>query len=66
MEHVLIRKLDHLTGSATSPRLGFAVEARDRPGPAHKNGAFEGDVVWVQLHGGLFVARAKVKICWIG
>jgi hypothetical protein len=66
MDHVLIRKTEHLTGSASSPKLGFAVETRDRPGPAHKNGAFEGDVVWVQLFGGVFVAKAKVRICWIG
>jgi hypothetical protein len=66
LEHVLIRKLEHLAGTATAPQLGFAVEARDRPGPAYKNGAFEDDAVWVQLHGGLFVAKAKVRICWIG
>ena len=66
MDHVLIRRLEHLTGSASSPRLGFAVETRDRRGPANKEGAFDGDVVHVQLHGGLFVARAVVKICWVG
>jgi hypothetical protein len=66
MDHVLIRKPEHLTGSAKAPNLGFAIETRDRPGPAHKNGAFEGDVVWVQLLGGIFVAKAKVRISWIG
>lgn len=66
MEHVVIRKLEHLTGTAGAPRLGCAVETRDRPGPAHKNGAFPDDIVWIQLHGGLFVAKAKVKISWIG
>lgn len=66
MDHVLIRRLEHLTGSAGAPRLGYAIETRDRKGPAHKNGAFEDDVVWIQLHGGLFVGKAKVKICWIG
>lgn len=66
MEHVIIRKLEHLTGSAASPRLAFAVEARDRRGPANKAGAFQGDLVHVQLHGGLFVARAVIKIGWIG
>jgi hypothetical protein len=66
MDHVVIRKLEHLTGSAAGPRLAFAVEARDRKGPAYKAGAFERDVVHVQLHGGLFVARAAVKISWIG
>jgi hypothetical protein len=66
MDHVLVRKLEHLTGSGSTPRLGYAVETRDRKGPAHKNGAFEGDLVHVQLHGGLLVARAVVRICWIG
>lgn len=66
MDHVVIRKLEHLTGTSGAPRLGFAVETRDRKGPAHKAGAFEGDVVHVQLSGGLFVARAVVKIGWIG
>lgn len=66
MEHVLIRSLEHLTGTKGAPRLGFAVEVRDRKGPAHKHGAFEDDGVWIQLHGGLFVAKAKIKICWVG
>ncbi|MEO7803030.1 MAG: hypothetical protein ABIS18_00855 [Actinomycetota bacterium] len=66
MDHVTIRRLEHLTGTTATPSLRFAVEIRDRPGPAHKNGAYSDDVVWVQLHGGLFVAKAKVKIAWIG
>jgi len=66
LDHVVIRKLTHLAGSASTPRLVFAVETRDRKGPAHKAGAFERDVVHVQLHGGLFVARAAVRISWIG
>ena len=66
MDHVVIRKLEHLTGSARAPHLAFAVETRDRPGPAHKNGAFPSDVVWIQLHGGLIVAKAVVQLCWIG
>ena len=66
MEHVVVRKLEHLTGTRGVPRISFAIEARDRKGPAHKEGAFEDDVVWVQLHGGLFIAKAKVKICWRG
>ncbi|MGH2725547.1 MAG: hypothetical protein ACRDKS_01080 [Actinomycetota bacterium] len=66
MEHVVIRKLEHLTGTSAAPKIGYAVETRDRKGPAHKTGAFEGDVVHVQLNGGLFVARAVVKIGWIG
>jgi hypothetical protein len=66
MEHVLIRRLDHLTGSDGAPSVGFGVETRDRPGPLHKLGAFEDDTVWIQVHGGLFVARAVVRICWVG
>lgn len=66
VDQVVIRKLEHLTGSSKGPRLGFAVETRDRRGPAHKAGAFEGDIVHVQLNGGLYVARAVVKIGWIG
>src|SRR5438445_7783660 len=66
MDHVLIRRLEHLTGSSGSPALRFGVEIRDRPGPLHKNGAFEDDTVAVQLHGGLFVARAMVRLCWVG
>ena len=65
MDHVVIRKLEQLTGSARGPALGFAVETRDRPGPAHKTGAFDGDSIWVQLTGGLIVARAKVDICTV-
>jgi hypothetical protein len=62
----VIRKLEHLSGSAGAPRLGFAIETRDRPGPVYKNGAFEGDEVWLQLHGGLFVCKAMIQICWVG
>lgn len=66
MEHVLIRKLEHMAGTTQGPQLGYAVEIRDRPGPVNKHGAFEDDVVWVQLHGGLMVAKARVKLCWSG
>ncbi|MEX2458978.1 MAG: hypothetical protein WD770_08340 [Actinomycetota bacterium] len=66
MEHVLIRKLEHLTGNAERPDLRFGIEIRDRPGPLHKHGAFEDDTVWIQLHGGLIVGRAAVRITWIG
>jgi hypothetical protein len=66
MEYVLIRKLEDLTGTASAPSLGFAVETRDRPGPIHKEGTSPDDVVWVQLHGGLFVARAKIRLGWVG
>jgi hypothetical protein len=65
-EHVIIRALELMTGTTDRPRLGYAVETRDRPGPAYKEGVFSDDVVWVQLHGGLFVAKAKVKIAWRG
>jgi hypothetical protein len=66
MEHVVTRRLEHLTGTREAPSLGFAVEIRDRPGPAHKAGAAPDDPVWVQLHGGLFVARARIRLAWIG
>lgn len=66
MDHVLIRKLEHLTGSVRRPDLGYAIETRERPGPAHKNGAYPDDPVWVQVAGGLFVARARIELCWVG
>jgi hypothetical protein len=65
-DHVVIRKLEHLTGSATAPRFGFAVETRESAGPAHKHGAFPDDLVWLKLHGGLVIGKAKIRICWIG
>lgn len=65
-EHVLIRKLEHLTKSGGGPHLGFAVETRESAGPAHKHGAFPDDVVWLKLHGGLVVGKAKIKIAWVG
>ena len=61
MEHVLIRKLEHLTGTKEAPSLGFAVETRDRSGPAYKEGTSPDDVVWVQIHGGLFVAKGLAE-----
>jgi len=66
MEHVLIRKLEHMAGTSSAPNLRFGVEIRDRPGPLHKHGAFPEEPVWIQLHGGLFVARAVVELCWVG
>ena len=66
MEHVLIRKLEHLTGTSGAPRWGYAVETRASAGPAHKHGAFPDDTVWLKLHGGLVVGKARVKIAWIG
>lgn len=65
-DHVLIRKLEHVTGGQQAPRWGYAVETRASAGPAHKKGAFPDDVVWLKLHGGLVVGKASVKICWIG
>ncbi len=65
-EHVVVRALEHLTGTTDRPRLAFAVETRDRPGPAYKEGVFSDDTIWMQLHGGLLVAKAKVKIAWRG
>ena len=62
----MVRRLEHLTGSARAPALAYAVEMRDRPGPAYKHGAFPADVVWIQLRGGLIVAKAQVRLCWIG
>ena len=66
MEHVVIRRLEHLTGTADRPALGYAVETRDRPGPAFKTGTSPDEVVWIQLHGGLFVAKARIKLGWVG
>lgn len=65
-EHVVIRALEHLSGDESGPRIGYGIETRDRPGPAYKGGVFSDDAVWVQLRGGLFVARARVKIAWRG
>ena len=66
MEHVVIRRLEHLTGSAERPSLAYAVETRDRPGPAYKAGTSPGEGVWIQLHGGLLVARANITLGWVG
>lgn len=66
MDHVIIRKLEELTGTARAPQIGYAVETRDRPGPAHKHGAFPNDGVWIQLRGGLMVAKARIQLCWSG
>jgi len=65
-EHVAIRALEHMVGDADRPRLRYAIEARDRPGPAYKEGVFSDDTVWIQLRGGLFVAKATVKMAWRG
>jgi hypothetical protein len=65
-EHVQIRALEHFAGSNERPRLEVAVETRDRPGPAYKSGVYSDEAMWVQLKGGLFVARATVRIAWRG
>lgn len=65
-EHVVIRDLPLLRGGTDAPHLAVAFETRDRPGPAYKTGVYEDDEVWVQLHGGLFVAKADVKIAFRG
>lgn len=65
-EHVAIRELGQLAGDGERPKLRFAIETRDRPGPAYKAGVYSEDIVWIQLHGGLFVAKARVKIAWRG
>lgn len=65
-EHVAIRALEHLAGDGERPRLRWLFETRDRPGPAYKEGVFSDDVVWIQLRGGLFVAKAIVKMAWRG
>lgn len=65
-EHVQIRKLEHLTGTANAPRLQYALETRTTRGPAHKEGAFPDDLVWIKVHGGLVVGKARVQIAWVG
>lgn len=66
MEHVLIRRLEHVTGTSDRPALAFAVETRDRAGPAFKGGSGPDEEVWVQLRGGLFVAKARIELGWVG
>ena len=64
--HVLIRKLEHMTGSASAPALRYAIETRSSAGPAYKTGAFPGEQVQIKLHGGLVVATAQIEIAWVG
>ena len=66
MDFVVVRKLEHLTGSKDAPSLGFAVETRDRPGPVYKEGTSPQDIVWIQLHGGLVVGGASITLGWVG
>lgn len=65
-EQVLIRKLEHLTGSESAPRLGYAIETRASAGPVHKKGSFPDDPVSLRLHGGLVIGKARIKIAWVG
>ena len=65
-DHVLIRKIEHFAGNERAPALRYAVETRASAGPVYKHGAFPGDVVWIKLHGGLVVAKAEIKIAWVG
>lgn len=65
-EHVQIRGLEHLSGGDDRPRVGIGIETRDRPGPAFKAGVYSEDILWIQLRGGLIVAKATVKIAWRG
>jgi len=65
-EHVVVRPLELLAGTPSKPQLAIGVETRDRPGPAYKAGVFSDDEVWIQLRGGLLVARARVTIAWRG
>ena len=65
-DHVLIRKLEHFAGNERAPALRYAVETRASAGPAYKNGAYSGDVVWIKLSGGLVVGKAEIKIAWVG
>lgn len=65
-EHVVVRPLEHFAGTPAKPALSVALETRDRAGPAYKAGIFSDDDVWIQVHGGLLVARARVEIAWRG
>lgn len=62
----MIRDLEHLRAKGERPAVAFAVETRDRPGPAFKLGSAPEDEVWIQLHGGLFVARGRIGLGWVG
>jgi hypothetical protein len=65
-EHVLIRPLEWMAGDESRPLLRAGMETRDRAGPAFKHGVYSDDVVWIQLSGGLMVAKARVKESWRG
>jgi hypothetical protein len=65
-DHVLIRKLEHLSKGPNGPALRYAIETRSSAGPAFKEGAFPQDIVWLKLHGGLVVGKAQIKIAWVG
>lgn len=65
MDHVVIFEPHHFKSVKGRPDLTVAVEARDRPGPAFKEGVFPDDTVWFRM-GPLLVAKATVKIAWKG
>ena len=65
VDHVVILDPDLVTARDGRPRISVAIEARDRPGPAYKEGVYSDDVVWIRM-GPLLVAKAKVKIAWKG
>jgi hypothetical protein len=65
-EHVQIRALEMLRGDESRPLLRVALETRDRAGPAYKQGVFSDDEVWIQLAGGLMVAKGRVRDSWRG
>ncbi len=62
---MVILQPDELRAREGRPLVSVAVEARDRPGPAFKQGVFPDDTVWIRM-GPLLVARATVKIAWKG
>lgn len=61
----MIMQPEHVRAHDGRPLVPYAVEARDRPGPAFKHGVFPDDVVWIRM-GPLLIAKAVVKIAWKG
>lgn len=65
MDHVVILAPELVSSLGGRPNVPVALEARDRPGPAYKEGVYADDVVWIRM-GPLLVAKASVKIAWKG
>jgi hypothetical protein len=65
VDHVVIFDPALVTARDGRPNVPVALEARDRPGPAYKQGVFSDDMVWIRM-GPLLVAKARVKIAWKG